>query len=186
MSASPVRGAVHLSPPPPLRPRSVPAARPPLFHWKPVAAAAAVGLLLVVAVVAWAARHHRRAAADADSTAAPPVRERAAPAKTTAAPSPFVPVLKGVAVAAVNGVPSRPVAAASVAPLAVPEPIAPPPETRMAAVAAAEPDGAVCRKFGTSVDFDPNPTHAAKRAAETEKLLLVLHVSGNFEDSGFT
>ena len=39
---------------------------------------------------------------------------------------------------------------------------------------------------GTRVEFDPNPVHAAKRAAETQRLLVVLHLSGNFEDAAFT
>jgi hypothetical protein len=43
-----------------------------------------------------------------------------------------------------------------------------------------------CEKFGTSVEFDRNPARAAKRAAESQRLLVVLHISGNFEDSGFT
>ena len=44
----------------------------------------------------------------------------------------------------------------------------------------------VCATFGTSVEFDPNPARAAKQAARTQKLLMVLHVSGNFEDAAFT
>ena len=40
--------------------------------------------------------------------------------------------------------------------------------------------------FGTSVEFDPNPVRAAKQAAKIQKLLMVLHVSGNFEDAAFT
>jgi hypothetical protein len=44
----------------------------------------------------------------------------------------------------------------------------------------------VCDTLGTSVDFDANPARAAKRAVTAQKLLMVLHVSGNFEESGFT
>ena len=47
-------------------------------------------------------------------------------------------------------------------------------------------DALVCDTLGTSVDFDANPKRAAKTAAKAQKLLMVLHVSGNFEESGFT
>jgi len=40
--------------------------------------------------------------------------------------------------------------------------------------------------FGTSVEFVSTPTEAAKQAKKEQKLLFVLHVSGNFEDPRFT
>ena len=40
--------------------------------------------------------------------------------------------------------------------------------------------------FGTSVHFEKNPSDAAKRAFKEEKLVMVLHISGHFEDSDFT
>ena len=40
--------------------------------------------------------------------------------------------------------------------------------------------------LGTTVEFVDNPAAAARTAAREEKLLYVLHVSGNFEDPGFT
>ncbi len=39
---------------------------------------------------------------------------------------------------------------------------------------------------GTNVKFLNNPALAARRAAKAEKLLFLLHISGNFEDAGFT
>lgn len=39
---------------------------------------------------------------------------------------------------------------------------------------------------GTSIDFFDSPKDAAKQAAKDEKLVFVLHVSGNFEDPRFT
>jgi hypothetical protein len=39
---------------------------------------------------------------------------------------------------------------------------------------------------GTSIRFMRSPQAAARRAALDDKLVLLLHVSGNFEDSGFT
>ena len=40
--------------------------------------------------------------------------------------------------------------------------------------------------FGTSVDFVDSPKEAAALAKKQEKLVFVLHVSGNFEDPRFT
>jgi hypothetical protein len=40
--------------------------------------------------------------------------------------------------------------------------------------------------FGTSVHFEKSPSDAAKRALKEEKLVLVLHISGHFEDSDLT
>jgi hypothetical protein len=43
-----------------------------------------------------------------------------------------------------------------------------------------------CGDYGTSVIFAESPVEAAKQALEEEKLVFVLHVSGNFETSAFT
>jgi hypothetical protein len=40
--------------------------------------------------------------------------------------------------------------------------------------------------YGTSVEFEETPKEAAVRAKKEEKLVFVLHVSGNFEDPRFT
>jgi len=40
--------------------------------------------------------------------------------------------------------------------------------------------------YGTRVEFVRNPTEAAKIAKEEDRLTYILHVSGNFEDDGFT
>jgi hypothetical protein len=40
--------------------------------------------------------------------------------------------------------------------------------------------------FDTRVDFFPSPQDACRRAADTGKLAFILHVSGYFEDPGFT
>ncbi len=44
----------------------------------------------------------------------------------------------------------------------------------------------VCGDYGTAVTFVDSPAAAAKQAIEEEKLVFVLHVSGNFEVSAFT
>jgi hypothetical protein len=45
---------------------------------------------------------------------------------------------------------------------------------------------ATCGSHGTRIDFVDTPTQAAKIAKKEEKLVFVLHVSGNFEDPRFT
>ena len=41
-------------------------------------------------------------------------------------------------------------------------------------------------RYGTSVDFVPSQTDAAQLARRDKKLMFLLHVSGNFEEPGFT
>jgi hypothetical protein len=43
-----------------------------------------------------------------------------------------------------------------------------------------------CGDYGTSVHFEDTPADAAKQAKKEEKLVLVLHVSGHFENPEFT
>ncbi len=52
--------------------------------------------------------------------------------------------------------------------------------------APAKDKGETCGAFGTSVDFVDTPSEAARQAKKEEKLVFVLHVSGNFEDPRFT
>ena len=40
--------------------------------------------------------------------------------------------------------------------------------------------------FGTKIEFRDTPREAAADAKKAEKLVFVLHVSGNFEDPRFT
>ena len=48
---------------------------------------------------------------------------------------------------------------------------------------AAEPGSG---SFGTSVEFLSTPTEAATAARKDQKLVFILHVSGNFETADFT
>jgi hypothetical protein len=48
-----------------------------------------------------------------------------------------------------------------------------------------EADGAVCGSYGTTIEFVDTPREAAQLALKQEKLVFVLHVSGNFEDPRF-
>jgi hypothetical protein len=47
-------------------------------------------------------------------------------------------------------------------------------------------DAATCGDYGTSVHFEKSPKDAAKKALKEEKLVMVLHISGLFEDSDYT
>ena len=48
-------------------------------------------------------------------------------------------------------------------------------------------DGASCSSYGgTAVKFYKTPTEAATQAKKSEKLVMVLHVSGSFENPDFT
>jgi hypothetical protein len=92
-----------------------------------------------------------------------------------------------------------------VAPAAEPEPIEPgearPPipglspsaaEPAPAAAPAPEPvpvaavRGPKCEKYGTAVNFVRSPALACDRAARDQKLAMILHVAGHFDDPGFT
>jgi hypothetical protein len=43
-----------------------------------------------------------------------------------------------------------------------------------------------CKQFGTAIRFHATPTEAAAEAKSAKKMMMVLHISGNFEDPGFT
>jgi hypothetical protein len=47
-------------------------------------------------------------------------------------------------------------------------------------------EAATCGSYGTSVHFEATPSDAARKALKEQKLVFVLHVSGNFENSDFT
>ena len=51
----------------------------------------------------------------------------------------------------------------------------------------AKPAAEVCTgEFGTSLHFEKTPSDAAKKALKEEKLVCVLHISGQFEDPNLT
>ena len=43
-----------------------------------------------------------------------------------------------------------------------------------------------CARHGTTIDFVESPKEAAAQAKKEEKLVLVLHISGHFEDESLT
>ncbi|MCI0685062.1 MAG: hypothetical protein L0Y71_23435 [Gemmataceae bacterium] len=48
------------------------------------------------------------------------------------------------------------------------------------------PEANTCGDYGTNVHFEKTPSDAARKALKEEKLVCVLHVSGDFEDPDFT
>lgn len=43
-----------------------------------------------------------------------------------------------------------------------------------------------CKTFDTKIRFHPDLASAAEDAKQSKKMILVLHISGNFDDPGFT
>jgi hypothetical protein len=64
------------------------------------------------------------------------------------------------------------------------KPLKSPPPTGL--VEKDQPDATMCGSHGTKVDFVDTPKEAAAQAKKEQKLVFVLHVSGNFEDPRFT
>ena len=56
----------------------------------------------------------------------------------------------------------------------------------LGSLSAAEEKQESCGDYGTSVNFMATPQDAAKWAKKQEKLVFILHVSGEFENSGLT
>jgi hypothetical protein len=81
-----------------------------------------------------------------------------------------------------SAVQARPVPpAAPLAPVAMlPAPVVP------QGVCPANCQGPAEENFGTAVEFERNAGEAGRSAEKQHKLLFLLHVSGNFEDAGFT
>jgi hypothetical protein len=112
-------------------------------------------------------------------------------AMPVAAPAPAAPEVRSAPEEAVAALPDLPLTApVAVAPAA---PAPPRPRTEAADVEAparrAEARGvrpAGGEKYGTAVTFLCDPADAAAEARREGKLLFVLHLSGNFEDSQFT
>ena len=150
--------------PPPLPPGW---GRPPRIYWAPILAAAGAALLMVGAALAGAALQ-------------PP---RQFPAPVPAVDPPGAAIVPAVEVA-VN-LPAPAPAAPTSAPESPAEEEAPPPPVAPAAPAQAEPRP-TGQTYGTSVTFLASPEEAMRVAQREHKLVFVLHVSGNFEESCFT
>jgi hypothetical protein len=116
-------------------------------------------------------------------------RPAPAPATTVATAS-----ATEVAAPAAAPAPADPPPAKSAEPAPVPDPPRPTPPAPVvdfrpdpAAESCPAPAGACARQnYGTRVEFVDDPALAAREALKDKKLLLVLHVAGNFENDAFT
>jgi hypothetical protein len=61
-----------------------------------------------------------------------------------------------------------------------------PVDAPVAAAPTLAPAAPTCQTFGTSLQFAVSPAAAEKQAAQDDKLMFLLHVSGDFEDDAFT
>jgi hypothetical protein len=171
---------------------------PPIVYWPAVLAAASAGLLLVVGAtaVAFAAGRGVPTAEEVSLAAAgipdhelqppaAPVTELRLAAATDApvplplpdvarrqpAASPLVARPDGAALPTLNQPPLMADGTTCQA-AAAPRPPAPNPADRPS--------------YGTRLAFVPVPAEAAREAAQTDKLVFLMHISGNFEDARFT
>lgn len=182
---------LHLPPPLPKRFACQPPperAIRPLVNVPAVIAASAVSFALIVSVLAWIVTHPIKASQPPEQTTTPvvlaaaPEEKMVAPAPTPVAPPSFAPA----AVTPVSHVNRQDVVLNRI-PLIeeAPPPLRPPPrkEPEPVAEAAASANG---ETYGTNVLFMNNPAAAAESARRDDKLLFVMHISGNFEDACFT
>jgi anthranilate synthase/aminodeoxychorismate synthase-like glutamine amidotransferase len=155
-------------------------------HWPIVALAAVPCLLFVGAVIALLAMMP-----NPKSPAARPAPALPDPAAVAPAPaadefaSAEITIPAHHAVAALSDLPlfDAPEPAAPPAPGAEPPIVPVPPKNDIVPVKPEkEKDGC----FGTAVNFLASPAEAFTAAKKEKRLTLILHVSGNFEDSGFT
>ena len=166
----------------------------PGIHWSPIVASASVSFALVVVVVAWIITHPNKAPRPSEpATVAivfPQIEPPAPPAPRIApviAPTP-----------AFHRAPAREVIVANLSALEEESPpLPPPPSPRpkpqpqperqpQPPVVEAAPPQAAGESYGTQVLFLNNQSAAADLARRDRKLLFVMHISGNFEDSCFT
>lgn len=133
----------------------------------------AVLAMLIVTGIAWLSAQQR---------SAPPVA-LAQPAPFFNAPAEEPPPMPAFPVPpALEPTPVAPVAA----PLRESAVAAPVQEIGQIDVPPAAPQPAACSNLGTQITFLSHPPDAFRQAARENKLVLMVHLSGNFEDQAFT
>jgi hypothetical protein len=154
-----------------------PGPRPAPWLWPAVVAVALGPFVLTALGVAVAAlRPVPRPATPAACVPAAPLPEPTPPVPTVETLPTPEPVEPGEARPPLDGSrPPRDESPAATVVSVVPEPI------KVAAV-----KGPRCDRFGTAIDFVRSPALACDRAAREQKLVMVLHLAGHFEDPGFT
>lgn len=180
--SKPLVGLPVLAPP---ERRARPPAGPPLIYWKPVAAAGLFTLAFVT-TLALATR-------PSFSSARPvSVSETAAEATPPAVPEvPVIPIAAEPAFVPVKAFAKPgPGPGALVAALSKSDPlfgaVESLPEPQPPAPVVAQPAAPRKETFGTALAFERNLAEAVQLAQQERRLLFILHISGNFEDSEFT
>ena len=203
-------------PPPPREERRTGHPRPqaPLLYWRPVLIATAFTTLFIGTIVAAGVANtlSRKTARQTDTTVA--TVPEATPTDSEAADPPLLdekplPAIHRAVVRAEVAAPVRPAVkqekavpkeltpeqlqpvAREVAPPDRPDSVPEPPAPQPVAPAPVPPPVVVkappgTETFGTSVVFVRTPLVAARQAREQQKLLFILHVSGDFEEACFT
>lgn len=171
--------------------------KPNRISWSPVFVAVSLSFALVAGIVAWIAAHPR------DGEKQSPVRSVATVEPTIELPSPLhSPVLS--ATPALHRPHSREAIGQSIPVVEDdPPPLPPPssllthpdrreersevaPEPALPSAKKAPPRRAAGETYGTQVLFHTSQAEAAEVTQHDHKLLFVMHISGNFEDSCFT
>jgi hypothetical protein len=158
-----------------------------IIDWKLVAA---IGLPLwafvIGIVIAWNPRLPSPPPAESDETAAVaphPAQPNPPPAPPTPAPVETIPMPREIVVRT------------EVVRVPVEVPVEVPVPARSEPVAAAPPAPAPldfpapagkCKTYDTKVHFHPTITEAKDEAKKSGKMVFVLHISGDFDDPGFT
>ncbi len=178
---------------------SIPPPLPPLrerrsilgLDWSPIVASMSLGVATIVGVVAWIATHPHHppsAQAPASELLALVRVEPAAMPTLAAAPTVGRTSISDVVIDHLPPIEDAPVAlppppVRATRPQPLPEPEPPLPQPSDAAPAPPRPAG---ETYGTQVLFLNNRASASETAKREHKLLFVMHISGNFEDSCFT
>jgi len=146
---------------------------PPVVNPKVVGSAVVVSFALISGIVSWIATHPNKVARNVA-----PLAAAVAAAEPEPRPVAFRPVRDDI-VPAVLPTTGRAIRNDRATPPT-------PPQPQRVRITETAPTPPKAETYGTSVLFLGNPAQAAETALREGKLLFVLHVSGNFEDSCFT
>jgi hypothetical protein len=156
--------------------------RPPIIHWPTVAAAGGVAAFLMLCLVALIAGRMQNERDRVTRQIPAAMLEPPAVEAPNAAPSEVVQAPVGPAPEALPVSFQKP-AASPPLPEGMEEAVLDGLPASERPVAGREPRGEL---HGTAVAFARSPAEAARQALDERKLLFTLHLSGNFEEPGFT
>jgi hypothetical protein len=170
---------------------------PQQLNWSAIVASLSFAFALIVTVLAWIVTHPHKTPQPPEmaklSVPSPTVEVKAEPASPPVSVVPTVPVFHRIEppqhivanLPPIDNEPPPPLPPPPSKPKAEEKPpvVAAPPAMPPAPIVPAGPAG---ETYGTQVLFLNNPAAAREQAREEMKLVFVMHISGNFEDSCFT